>query len=301
MSKVGFIGLGNMGAHMARNLLAQGHELKVFDLVAELMDSVAGAQACESAMDAATGVDVVISMLPAGRHVRGLYLGDGDGTGLLATMDAETLVIDCSTIDPASAQAVASGAAERGIGMLDAPVSGGTGGAEAGTLTFIVGGESSDLERGRPLFEAMGANIFHAGGAGSGQIAKICNNMLLSVLMAGTAEALALGVDNGLDPAVLSDIMKVSSGGNWALNVYNPYPGVMDGVPSSNQYAGGFLVDLMRKDLGLALATAEASASSVPMGSLAHNLYQLHKATNDSGGLDFSSIQYLYSPELKNP
>ncbi len=300
MSTIAFIGLGNMGGPMASNLVAAGHTVKVFDLVEALMDSVEGAQASGSAADAAAGAEVVISMLPAGRHVQGLYLGQGDQPGLLDALDEQTLVIDCSTIDPASAQAVASAAAAKGIEMLDAPVSGGVGGAQAGTLTFIVGGSEEAMTRGRPVFEAMGANIFHAGGAGAGQIAKICNNMLLAVLMTGTAEALALGVDNGLDPATLSEIMKVSSGGNWALNVYNPYPGVMEGVPSSNEYAGGFLVDLMRKDLGLALETAAANGSSIPMGSLAHNLYQVHRNLHDAGGLDFSSIQYLFSPDLKS-
>ena len=300
MSTIAFIGLGNMGGPMASNLVAAGHTVKVFDLVEALMASVEGAQASGSAADAAAGAEVVISMLPAGRHVQGLYLGQGDQPGLLDALDEQTLVIDCSTIDPASAQAVASAAAAKGIEMLDAPVSGGVGGAQAGTLTFIVGGSEAAMTRGRPVFEAMGANIFHAGGAGAGQIAKICNNMLLAVLMTGTAEALALGVDNGLDPGTLSEIMKVSSGGNWALNVYNPYPGVMEGVPSSNEYAGGFLVDLMRKDLGLALETAAANGSSIPMGSLAHNLYQVHRNLHDAGGLDFSSIQYLFSPDLKS-
>ena len=299
MSKIGFVGLGNMGGHMARNLVKAGHELKVFDLVPALMAAVEGAEACQEAAQAAIDVDVLISMLPAGQHVKNLFLGSDGESGLLANMDASTLVIDCSTIDAASAQEVATAGQALGIGMLDAPVSGGTGGAEAGTLTFIVGGTEADFERGRPYFEVMGANLFHAGGAGAGQVAKICNNMLLAVLMAGTAEALALGVENGLDPTVLSDIMKVSSGGNWALNVYNPYPGVMDGVPAANDYAGGFLVDLMRKDLGLAMQTAAAQASPVPLGSLANNLYQMHKATNEAGGLDFSSIQYMFSRGLK--
>jgi 3-hydroxyisobutyrate dehydrogenase len=298
VSRIGFIGLGNMGGHMARNLIEAGHDLKVFDLVPELMAGVVGAQACESSSNVAQDVDVLISMLPAGRHVKGLYIGSASAPGLLDEISTETLVIDCSTIDAASAQAVGEAASSKGIGMLDAPVSGGTGGAEAGTLTFIVGGQADDLAKGQALFEVMGSNVFHAGGCGAGQIAKICNNMLLSVLMAGTAEALALGVSNGLDPATLSQIMKVSSGGNWALNVYNPYPGVMDNVPSSNGYAGGFLVDLMRKDLGLAMETAQASSSSVPLGALANSLYQMHKETNDAGALDFSSIQYLFSPGL---
>jgi len=300
MSNIGFIGLGNMGAPMAANLVAAGHQLKVFDLVPALMERATGSEASASAIEAASGAEIVISMLPAGEHVRGLYIGQEGHEGLIESLDPDTTIIDCSTIDTASAQAVAAAAAEKGFAMLDAPVSGGVGGAEAGTLTFIVGGAGEALARVRPVLEAMGANIFHAGEAGAGQTAKICNNMLLAVLMAGTAEALAMGVDNGLDPAVLAEIMKVSSGGNWALNVYNPYPGVMEDVPAANGYAGGFLVDLMRKDLGLAMLTAQASTSSVPMGSLARNLYQMHKDTHDAGQLDFSSIQYLFSPELKS-
>ncbi len=300
MATVGFVGFGNMGGPMAANLLAKGFAVKGFDLVPDLVAAVDGAEAVASAAQAAADADVFISMLPAGQHVRSLYLGQGGEPGVLAALPADALVIDCSTIDAASAQAVAAAAAERGIAMLDAPVSGGTAGAQNGTLTFIVGGTEAALEKGRPVLEAMGANIFHAGDAGAGQIAKICNNMLLSVLMAGTAEALALGVDNGLDPAVLSDIMKVSSGGNWALNVYNPYPGVMEGVPASRNYEGGFLVDLMRKDLGLALQTAQATDSSVPLGSLAHSLYQVHRQNHDAGRLDFSSIQWLYKPDLKD-
>ncbi len=297
MAAIGFIGLGNMGGPMAGNLVAAGHSVKVFDLVADLMARVEGAQASASAAEAVAGVDVVISMLPAGQHVRGLYLGEG---GLLDALSDRTLVIDCSTIDPDSARTVAAAASEMGIAMIDAPVSGGTAGAENATLTFIVGGETSAFERARPILEAMGKNIFHAGDAGAGQVAKICNNMLLAIHMAGTAEALALGADNGLDPATLSEIMKVSSGGNWSLNVYNPYPGVMDGVPASRGYTGGFLVDLMRKDLGLALDTAKATGSSIPMGALAQNLYQVHGRTHDSGQLDFSSIQLLYQPQLKD-
>ncbi|MGE0625445.1 MAG: 3-hydroxyisobutyrate dehydrogenase [Pseudomonadales bacterium] len=298
MTRIGFIGLGNMGGHMARNLLASegGYALGVFDVVPELMKSVSGADTCASIAEVSRGRDVIISMLPAGRHVREVYLGQD---GVLAHADDGTLLIDCSTIDPATARDVAAAAAERGLGMLDAPVSGGTAGAEAGTLTFIVGGEGDVLERARPCLEVMGRNIFHAGAAGAGQIAKICNNMLLAIHMAGTSEALALGVANGLDPTVLSDIMKQSSGGNWSLNVYNPYPGVMEGVPASRGYAGGFLVDLMTKDLQLAMDTAEGSRSAVPLGSLAKNLYRLHQQENDAGRLDFSSIQWLFAPALK--
>lgn len=295
MTRIGFVGLGNMGGPMARNLVAAGHQVKVFDLVPELAAAVTGGQAQPNAAACAQDVDVFVSMLPAGRHVEALYLGDA---GVVAGAAPGTLLIDCSTIDPATARRVADGARQRGLEMLDAPVSGGTAGAEAGTLTFIVGGPETALSRARPLLEAMGRTVFHAGGNGAGQIAKICNNMLLAVLMAGTAEALALGVNNGLDPATLSEIMKQSSGGNWTLNVYNPYPGVMEGVPASRGYQGGFLVDLMNKDLGLAMETAEASGSSVPMGALAKNLFRMHQRVNDSGRLDFSSIQRLFLPTL---
>ncbi len=299
MTRVGFVGLGNMGGPMAANLVSGGCEVKVFDLLPELINGVAGASGCASAAEAAQDVDVFVSMLPAGRHVRGLYVGDGDNPGLLSIMSPDTLIIDCSTIDPDSARAVAEAAAAQGIAMIDAPVSGGTAGAQNGTLTFIVGGEPAAFERAQAVLNIMGGNIFHAGGAGAGQVAKICNNMMLAILMTGTAEALSLGVDNGLDPAVLSEIMKVSSGGNWALNVYNPYPGVMPDVPSSRGYEGGFLVDLMRKDLGLALQTAQSTESAIPMGSLAQNLYEVHRQVNDAGRLDFSSIQWLFKPELK--
>jgi len=297
MSRIAFVGLGNMGAPMALNLLKAGHEISVFDLVASAVRaaSSAGARAAASAAAAAEGADVFISMLPASAHVEGLYLGTGpDGRCLLDHVAPTTLVIDCSTISPASARKVARAAGERGIGMLDAPVSGGTAGAEKATLTFIVGGDGADLERAKPVLEKMGTNIFHAGAHGAGQVAKICNNMLLAIHMTGTAEALALGVANGLDPAVLSEIMKRSSGGNWSLNVYNPFPGVMEGVPAARDYSGGFLVDLMIKDLGLAMEAADGVDAATPMGSLARNLYRLLREHHDAGRLDFSAIQKLY-------
>ena len=292
MAKIGFIGVGNMGGPMAVNLLKAGHEVQVFDLVPELSSKVAdaGATVAPSASEAAQAVEVLISMLPASTHVENLYLG---AEGLLASLPTSTLVIDCSTIAPESARRVNASAAERGIAMIDAPVSGGVGGAQAGTLTFIVGGEEAAFKQAEPVLAAMGKNLFHAGAAGAGQVAKICNNMLLSVLMTGTAEALQLGVESGLDPAVLSEIMRKSSGGNWALEVYNPYPGVMQNVPAANNYEGGFLVDLMIKDLGLAMETAQAEGAATPMGSLARNLYlNLHK--QGLGRKDFSSIQTFF-------
>ena len=242
MATITFIGLGNMGGPMAANLVKAGHDLTVFDLSSEAVKALTseGAKSAATIQEAVEGAEVVISMLPAGQHVEAVYLGDN---GLLKNLPSTTLVIDSSTIAPETAKGVAEAAVAAGITFMDAPVSGGVGGAKAGTLTFICGGEADAFERTKPILEGMGKNIFHAGPHGSGQVAKICNNMLLAILMSGTSEALALGVKNGLDPAVLSEIMKQSSGGNWALNVYNPWPGVMEGVPASRDYEGGFLVD----------------------------------------------------------
>jgi 3-hydroxyisobutyrate dehydrogenase len=277
---------------MAQNLLKAGHQLAVFDLVPAAMKMLAdsGATAADSAAQAVKDAQVVITMLPASKHVEGLYLGDD---GLLQAIAPGTLVLECSTIAPESARKVSAAAAGKGIRMVDAPVSGGTGGAIAGTLTFIVGGEAADLEAARPYLEKMGKNIFHAGDAGAGQVAKICNNMLLGILMAGTSEALALGAANGLDPKVLSDIIAKSSGRNWATELYNPWPGVMEQAPASKDYAGGFGVDLMLKDLGLAAESALNARASIPLGELARNLYSMHSAKG-SGKLDFSSILNLY-------
>jgi len=287
-TEIAFIGLGNMGAPMAGNLLKAGYPLRVFDLVDEAVRKLAdqGAVAAGSAAEALAGADVAISMLPAGPNVKALYLG---GDGVLAHARQGTLLIDCSTIDAGTAREVAEAAGEAGFDLLDAPVSGGVGGARAGTLTFIVGGTAAALDRARPLFEVMGTNVFHAGPAGAGQVGKMCNNMLLGVLMTATSEALNLGVAQGLDPKVLSEIMKASSGGNWTLNVYNPYPGVMEKAPASNGYQGGFGVDLMLKDLGLAMDAAVGTKVATPLGALARNLYALHSA-HGAGKLDFSSI-----------
>ncbi|MCS5558057.1 MAG: 3-hydroxyisobutyrate dehydrogenase [Oceanospirillaceae bacterium] len=293
MTQIAFIGLGNMGGPMAANLIKAGHQVTAFDFVQAALDTFveAGGIAASSAMDAIKDAQVVVSMLPAGKHVAGLYLGS---EGLLANLTKGSLVIDSSTIDVETARRVGVEAKRLGIHFVDAPVSGGTAGAKAGTLSFIVGGDQTCFERAQPVLEAMGKNIFHAGDEGAGQIAKMCNNMLLSVLMAGTAEALQMGVENGLDPKVLSDIMVKSSGRNWALEIYNPVPGVMDGTPASNNYQGGFMVDLMNKDLGLALGAAQCSNSSVPMGQQASQLFKAHGDAGH-GGLDFSSIYQHYS------
>ena len=289
--KIAFIGLGNMGGPMAMNLQKAGHTLSAFDLSKDAcaklaVDGLPIAISAEATLD---GAEVVISMLPASAHVDGLYLGSNGQPGILEKIAAGTLVIDSSTIAAATSRKVAEAAAARGIAVIDAPVSGGTGGAIAGTLTFMVGGSVVDLERARPLLEKMGANIFHAGDVGAGQTAKICNNMLLGILMIGTSEAIALGVANGLDPKVLSEIMRRSSGGNWALEKYNPLPGVMEAAPASKNYAGGFGTDLMLKDLGLAQENAAAVRASTPLGGLARNLYAAHSLAGN-GALDFSSV-----------
>ncbi|MBI1626641.1 3-hydroxyisobutyrate dehydrogenase [Comamonas suwonensis] len=289
--QIAFIGLGNMGAPMAINLAKAGHSVKAFDLSHDAIAKVvaAGGQAASCATTAVQGAEVVITMLPASQHVESLFLGNADQQGLLAHITKGTLVIDSSTIAAATSQKVAKAAAALGIDFMDAPVSGGTGGAIAGTLTFMVGGSDAQLARAQPLLEKMGANIFHAGGVGAGQTAKICNNMLLGILMVGTSEAIALGVANGLDPKVLSEIMRRSSGGNWALEKYNPYPGVHENAPASKGYAGGFGTDLMLKDLGLAQDNATANRASTPLGGMARSIYAAHSLAGH-GGEDFSSV-----------
>lgn len=294
-NRIAFIGLGNMGGPMAINLRKAGHLVSAFDLSTDALAKVQsqGVEVAASAQSAAQGAQVVISMLPASRHVEALYLGEG---GLLAQLAPGALVIDCSTIAPASAQKVAAEAQARGLAMIDAPVSGGVAGATAGTLTFIVGGEAAALERARPLLQAMGKNIFHMGDAGAGQVAKLCNNMALGVIMAVTGEAIALGVAHGLDPKALSQMMAVSTSRSWATEVCNPWPGVLENAPASRGYSGGFGNDLMLKDLGLAAEAAMGIGASIPLGEMARNLYAMNKQAG-RGGLDFSSVVKMFSPD----
>lgn len=286
-TKIAFIGLGNMGGPMAANLAREpSYTVAGFDVSkpALLAFDQAGGVVCESVEEACRDAEVVITMLPSGTHVAQVLSEE-----LLRNLQEQTLLIDSSTIDPATSRQVATLAKKCGLAMVDAPVSGGTAGAKNGTLTFIVGGEETDLKRAEPFLERMGKNIFHAGPSGSGQVAKICNNMLLAIHMIGTSEALNLGVSQGLDPKVLSDIMRQSSGGNWSLEVYNPHPGVMENVPAARNYSGGFSVDLMAKDLGLASEASLGSQSTIPLGEMARNLYLLW-SQRGQGGLDFSSI-----------
>ena len=288
MATVAFIGLGNMGGPMAINLVKAGHAVTVFDLAPKALEQLAqaGAAVAESALAATAGAEYVISMLPAGKHVASVYTGE---EGLLQRLDSSVTVLDCSTIDAATARQVGEAAAELGIGFMDAPVSGGVAAAAAGTLAFMCGGNAATFEKAKLILAAMGKNIFHAGPAGAGQVAKGCNNMLLAIHMIGTTEALEMGARNGLDPAVLSEIMLASSGRNWSLEVYNPYPGVMEGAPASNDYQPGFMVDLMVKDLGLAMEIAEQSGVDNVMGQLAQQRYLKHQQ-DGNGAVDFSSI-----------
>lgn len=289
MKQITFFGLGNMGGPMAANLVKAGYQVTVFDLVPESVEKLKalGAKAAATPLEAVQSADVIISMLPAGKHVVGLYSSIIEENG--SALKPGSLVIDSSTIDVASSKSVSSLLADVDVSFIDAPVSGGVAGATNGTLSFMVGGEQEAFELAKPILEAMGKNIFHAGPVGSGQIAKVCNNMLLSILMVGTSEALQLGIDNGMDPKILSEIISKSSGSNWTLDVYNPCPDVMEGVPSSNDYKGGFMTSLMLKDLGLAMDTAVASSSSTPLGALTRSLYALHNKQGN-GQKDFSSI-----------
>lgn len=290
---IGFIGLGNMGAPMAHNLLKAGHQLSVFDLNAAAVENLVGAGALP--VDSPTAIaqgnaELIITMLPAAAHVKSVYLGEN---GLIASSRAGVMLIDCSTIDPHSAREAAKAAAEHGNPMLDAPVSGGTGGAAAGTLTFMVGGSDADFDRAQPILAAMGKNIVHCGAAGNGQVAKVANNMLLGISMIGVAEAMALGVALGMDAKTLAGVINTSSGRCWSSDTYNPFPGVLDNVPASRGYSGGFGSDLMLKDLGLATEAAKQVRQPVILGALAQQLYQSFSAQGH-GGLDFSAIINQY-------
>ncbi len=290
---IGFIGLGNMGAPMAHNLLKAGHQLSVFDLNAAAVENLVGAGALpvNSPTAIAQGnAELIITMLPAAAHVKSVYLGEN---GLIAHSRPGVMLIDCSTIDPHSAREVAKAAAEHGNPMLDAPVSGGTGGAAAGTLTFMVGGSDADFDRAQPILAAMGKNIVHCGAAGNGQVAKVANNMLLGISMIGVAEAMALGVALGMDAKTLAGVINTSSGRCWSSDTYNPFPGVLDNVPASRGYSGGFGSDLMLKDLGLATEAAKQVRQPVILGALAQQLYQSFSAQGH-GGLDFSAIINQY-------
>ena len=275
MKQVLFVGLGNMGFPMACNLLKKDLQVYGFDLVTTHKSAFEklGGHWCASLESAASKVDVVIVMLPGSPEMKNLYLENGK---LFDFLKPNTLILDCSTASPDTCSFLYEEAQKRKLRLLCAPVSGGTSGAVAGSLTFMVGGEATDLEEARFFFSIMGKNIFHAGKAGDGQSAKICNNMLLAIHMIGTSEAFALGESLGLNPKKLNEIMLASSGNNWSLENYNPYPNLMDNVPSSRDYEGGFSVKLMSKDLGLALDCIEKTQQKAELGEKAYKIYKEH-------------------------
>ncbi|MBH5321085.1 3-hydroxyisobutyrate dehydrogenase [Erythrobacter sp. JGD-13] len=284
--KIAFIGLGNMGGGMAANLAKAGHEVRAFDL-SEAALAAAKEKGCEaftSASEACKGVDAVVSMLPNGGIVKAVYTGD-----VIGHAPEGAVLIDCSTIDVSTAREVAEAAAAAGYPMVDAPVSGGIAAADAGTLTFMVGGSDEGFKRAEEVLKHMGKAVIHAGDAGNGQAAKICNNMLLAVQMIGTAEAFAMAQKLGLDPQTFYDISSVSSGQCWSMTSYCPVPGVGPTSPSDNDYQGGFATGLMLKDLKLAMEAAETAGMNTRIGAKAKELYEAFDA-DGNGARDFSAI-----------
>jgi 3-hydroxyisobutyrate dehydrogenase len=274
MATIGFIGLGNMGAPMAANLVRAGHTVTGFDLVPAALQALAdvGGKTAASAAEAAKNAEVVITMLPEGRQVRDVWLHQG---GLIDVIkDAKPLLIDCSTIDVESARTVTEAAEAAGLAMLDAPVSGGTIGAQNGTLTFMVGGSEANFTRGKSVLEAMGKNIFHAGGPGAGQAVKICNNMMAAINVAGVSEGFLLAQKLGLDWNKVHEICSTATSSSWALNTYCPAPGPAPAAPSNRDYAPGFMTKLMVKDVRLSQAAADATGSPTPLGALALTMYE---------------------------
>jgi 3-hydroxyisobutyrate dehydrogenase len=285
MARIGFVGLGNMGGPMARNLAKAGHEVAAFDIVPGLVERAVGggATAAASAAEAARGADLVITMLPAGEHVREAWLGGG---GMAAAARPDAILVDCSTIDVATAREVAM---ESGRAFLDAPVSGGVMGAEAATLTFMVGGPDAAFAAAEPVLKQMGRAAIHCGGAGAGQAAKACNNMMLAATMIVTAEAFVLAERLGLSHQALFEVASKSSGQSWSLTTYCPVPGPVPGSPANRDYAPGFAASLMLKDLKLAAEAASYTNAATPMGSRALELYQ-EFVRQGGGGTDFSGI-----------
>ncbi len=298
MTAIGFIGLGNMGAPMAANLLKAGHRVTGYDIAPAPVEALAakGGRAAASAAEAVAAGEVVITMLPAGPQVREVYLGNG---GVLGRARKDALLIDCSTIDVDTARAVAAAAVEAGFDMLDAPVSGGTAGAAAASLTIMVGGSAEAFARAQPILAAMGHTIVHAGPAGNGQAVKICNNMLLAVSMIGLCEAFTLADKLGLTAQTLFDVCAKSSAQCWALTSYCPVPGPVPSSPANRGYAPGFTAAMMLKDLRLAQQAAGTTAAPTPLGAAAAALYQLF-VDRGEGGVDFSAIyRFIAGPDRK--
>lgn len=289
MARVACIGLGNMGGGMAANLARKGHDVRAFDLSAAALDKAkaAGCLPAASAAEACEGAAAVVTMLPAGRQVEAVYTDS-----VFAAVPASAILIDCSTIDVATARRVGAAALAKGLAMVDAPVSGGIAAADAGTLTFMVGGSAEAFERAEPYLADMGKAVIHAGGSGAGQAAKICNNMVLGAEMIATCEAFVLAEKLGLDPRKFFEIASVSSGQSWSLTSYAPWPGVGPETPADRDYRGGFATALMLKDLRLAMKAARSVDAVTPMGAKAAELYEAFDAAGN-GGLDFSAIVRL--------
>jgi 3-hydroxyisobutyrate dehydrogenase len=288
MAKIGFIGLGNMGGPMVANLIGAGHEVAAFDIAEAAVARVVanGARAASGAADAATGAEIVITMLPAGAHVRSVYVEDD---GVFDVLEAGALVIDSSTIDVTTAREMIAEADKRGLEMIDAPVSGGVGGAEAGTLTFMCGGTADAFARARPVLEAMGRNIFHAGDAGAGQGAKVCNNLMLAIQMIAVSEGFGLAEKLGLDAQSLFDIASTATSQCWAMTSYCPVPGPVPTSPANRDYAAGFTVAMMLKDLKLSQEAAGTAGANTPLGAHATEIYDAYAAAGNED-LDFSAI-----------
>lgn len=291
MSKIGFIGLGNMGLPMAKNLVAAGHDVTGFDLsdAAKSALVAAGGASADTIAAAVAEAEIIVSMLPAGKHVSAVYT---EAEGVLAQANAGALLIDSSTIDVDTARVVSAQAEAAGFTMVDAPVSGGVGGAAAGTLTFMVGGTEEGFAAAKPYLDIMGQNIFHAGGSGNGQVAKICNNMLLGISMIGTAEAFMLGEKLGLDAQTFFDISSTASGQCWSMTSYCPAPGPVPTSPANKGYAPGFTAAMMLKDLLLSQEAAGSAAAATPMGQRATELYTQMADAGDAD-MDFSGIMQM--------
>lgn len=289
-SQLAFIGIGNMGARMVTNLIQKGESVRVFDVTLSNAKSVQGAQVCSSPEEAVKDASVIITMLPNGDIVKDAVLGP---KGIIKAATKGSLIIDSSTIQPQAAQDLHKGTTAAGFKFLDAPVSGGVTGAAAGTLTFMVGGDKQTLGTAEPILSKMGANILHCGGPGAGQIAKLCNNLILAITMIGTAEGMNLGIKMGLDPKTLASIINVSTGRSWSSQTYNPVPGLIEKIPPSDDYKGGFAVNLVAKDLGLAEGVALSCNAPVPLTAAAHQIYRA-LSCNGYGNKDFASVyQFL--------
>jgi 3-hydroxyisobutyrate dehydrogenase len=288
MATIGFIGLGNMGLPMAQNLIKGGHTVIGLDVSAASVEKLksAGGTAAADAKTLSSQSDVIVTMLPSGKEVREVYLGEN---GIIANARRGALLIDSSTIDVQTAREVANAARQKGLLMVDAPVSGGVGGAQGGTLTFMVGGEEGAFAKARPFLEAMGKTIVHAGGAGNGQAAKICNNMILGISMIGVSEAFVLAEKLGLDAQKLFDISSKSSGQCWSMTTYCPVPGPVPTSPANRDYQAGFTAAMMLKDLKLAQEAAQTAGATTPLGAHAGTLYQ-HFVDSGEAGRDFSGI-----------